>query len=54
MNRHTASGAKQKQARRPPDSERRSSQGIGSRALPDSVKAEMHRRMAEPGSADDD
>ncbi len=26
-------------------------QGIGSRALPDSVKAEMHRKMAEPGSA---
>ncbi len=26
-------------------------QGIGSRVLPDSVKAEMHRRMAEPGSA---
>jgi short-subunit dehydrogenase len=26
-------------------------QGRGSRALPDSVKAEMHRRMAEPGSA---
>jgi uncharacterized protein len=27
-------------------------QGVGSRALPDSVKAEMHRKMAEPGSAD--
>jgi uncharacterized protein len=27
-------------------------QGIGGRALPDSVKAEMHRKMAEPGSAD--
>jgi uncharacterized protein len=27
-------------------------QGIGSRVLPDSVKAEMHRKMAEPGSAD--
>ena len=26
-------------------------QGIGSRVLPDSVKAEMHRRQAEPGSA---
>jgi short-subunit dehydrogenase len=26
-------------------------QGIGSRVLPDSVKAEMHRKMAEPGSA---
>ncbi len=25
-------------------------QGIGSRVLPDSVKAEMHRKMAEPGS----
>ncbi len=25
-------------------------QGIGSRILPDSVKAEMHRRMAKPGS----
>jgi short-subunit dehydrogenase len=25
-------------------------QGIGSRALPDSVKAKMHRKMAEPGS----
>lgn len=28
-------------------------QGRGSRRLPDSVKAEMHRGMAEPGSADD-
>jgi short-subunit dehydrogenase len=27
-------------------------QGKGSRLLPDGVKAEMHRRMAEPGSAD--
>jgi short-subunit dehydrogenase len=27
-------------------------QGIGSRLMPDSVKAEMHRKMAEPGSAD--
>jgi uncharacterized protein len=27
-------------------------QGIGSRMLPDSVKAQMHRKMAEPGSAD--
>jgi short-subunit dehydrogenase len=27
-------------------------QGIGSRILPDSVKSEMHRKMAEPGSAD--
>jgi hypothetical protein len=26
-------------------------QGRGSRFLPDSAKAEMHRRMAEPGSA---
>jgi short-subunit dehydrogenase len=26
-------------------------QGRGSRLLPDSVKAEMHRRMAEPGSS---
>ena len=26
-------------------------QGIGSRVLPDSVKAQMHRSMAEPGSA---
>jgi short-subunit dehydrogenase len=26
-------------------------QGIGSRLLPDSVKSEMHRRQAEPGSA---
>jgi short-subunit dehydrogenase len=26
-------------------------QGRGSRLLPDSVKAEMHRKMAEPGSA---
>ena len=25
-------------------------QGIGSRVLPDSVKAEMHRKMAEPGT----
>src|SRR3954469_17881014 len=29
-------------------------QGRGSRFLPDSAKAEMHRRMAEPGSADDE
>ena len=29
-------------------------QGIGSRVLPDSVKAKMHAGMAEPGSADDD
>jgi uncharacterized protein len=28
-------------------------QGRGSRVLPDSVKAEMHRKMAEPGSAGD-
>jgi short-subunit dehydrogenase len=28
-------------------------QGRGSRLLPDSAKAEMHRRMAEPGSAED-
>jgi short-subunit dehydrogenase len=28
-------------------------QGIGSRVLPDSVKAKMHRSMAEPGSAPD-
>jgi short-subunit dehydrogenase len=27
-------------------------QGIGSRVLPDSVKAQMHRGMAEPGSGD--
>lgn len=27
-------------------------QGIGSRVLPDSVKAEMHRKQAEPGSAE--
>jgi hypothetical protein len=27
-------------------------QGRGSRFLPDSAKAELHRRMAEPGSAD--
>jgi short-subunit dehydrogenase len=27
-------------------------QGIGSRVLPDSVKSGMHRKMAEPGSAD--
>jgi uncharacterized protein len=27
-------------------------QGKGSRLMPDSVKAEMHRKMAEPGSAD--
>jgi uncharacterized protein len=29
-------------------------QGRGSRLLPDSAKAELHRRMAEPGSASDD
>ena len=28
-------------------------QGIGSRVLPDSVKAKVHRSMAEPGSAED-
>jgi uncharacterized protein len=28
-------------------------QGHGSRLLPDRAKAEMHRRMAEPGSAED-
>jgi uncharacterized protein len=27
-------------------------QARGSRLLPDRVKAKMHRRMAEPGSAD--
>ncbi len=26
-------------------------QGRGSRLMPDAVKAEMHRKMAEPGSA---
>jgi uncharacterized protein len=29
-------------------------QGRASRFLPDKAKALMHRRMAEPGSADDD
>jgi uncharacterized protein len=29
-------------------------QGRGSRLLPDSAKAAMHRRMAEPGSGDDE
>jgi hypothetical protein len=29
-------------------------QGIGSRVLPDSVKAKMHEKMAEPGSAEED
>jgi short-subunit dehydrogenase len=29
-------------------------QGRGSRLLPDSVKAELHRRLAEPGSGDQD
>jgi short-subunit dehydrogenase len=29
-------------------------QGRGSRFMPDSVKAQLHRSMAEPGSADDD
>jgi|SRR3954447_6122008 uncharacterized protein len=29
-------------------------QGHGSRLMPDKVKAEMHRRMAEPGRGDDD
>jgi short-subunit dehydrogenase len=28
-------------------------QGIGSRLMPDSVKAKLHRNMAEPGSADE-
>jgi hypothetical protein len=28
-------------------------QGRGSRLLPDSAKAAMHRRMAEPGSGQD-
>jgi hypothetical protein len=27
-------------------------QGMASKVLPDSSKAEMHRRMAEPGSSD--
>lgn len=27
-------------------------QGLASKVLPDSSKAEMHRRMAEPGSGD--
>jgi uncharacterized protein len=27
-------------------------QGIGSRVLPDNVKSQMHRKMAEPGSSD--
>lgn len=29
-------------------------QGIGSRLMPDSVKAAVHRSMTEPGSADGD
>ena len=29
-------------------------QGRGSRFMPDSLKAEMHRKMAEPGSATPD
>lgn len=29
-------------------------QGRASRLMPDSAKAEMHRRMAEPGSGRDD
>jgi uncharacterized protein len=29
-------------------------QGRGSRLMPDSAKAEMHRKMAEPGSANED
>jgi uncharacterized protein len=29
-------------------------QGVGSRVLPDSVKAAVHRRMAEPGSGDEE
>ncbi len=29
-------------------------QGRASRVMPDSLKAEMHRKMAEPGSAEDD
>jgi uncharacterized protein len=29
-------------------------QGRGSRLLPDSAKAELHRKMAEPGSAEED
>lgn len=29
-------------------------QGLGSRLMPDSAKAAMHRKMAEPGSAEED
>jgi uncharacterized protein len=29
-------------------------QGRGGKLMPDSAKAEMHRKMAEPGSADED
>jgi hypothetical protein len=29
-------------------------QAVASRALPDSVRAEKHREMAEPGSAEED
>ena len=29
-------------------------QGRGSRLMPDSVKAQVHRKMAEPGSAEED
>jgi short-subunit dehydrogenase len=29
-------------------------QGIGSRVMPDSVKAKLHEKMAEPGSAEED
>jgi uncharacterized protein len=29
-------------------------QGRGSRFLPDGIKAKMHRKMAEPGSAKDE
>jgi short-subunit dehydrogenase len=29
-------------------------QGRGSRLMPDSVKAKMHEKMAEPGSAEED
>jgi hypothetical protein len=27
-------------------------QGVGSRVLPDSIKAEIHHKQAEPGTAD--
>ena len=47
-------GADGRQGARRAGSLKTKPQGRGDRLLPDSVKAEFHRGMAEPGSGDDD